>query len=286
MKYLKFMLICAVFGFLACASRQEVAEYPEDEPQNGYYDENYESVKNMISLYDTSSQMYDEAVELLKQGQNNKAKALFERSCELGFADSCMQRGFFDATGDSAKPWYKRACDELHHAQGCFFVYINTMPTKDKKSSKAQIQESFEYIKKASEFDSQNATYLNLLAGAYKEGQGVAENPQKAFEIFKAACDDLNDGMSCVNTGWAYYDGWGTKKDLSQADFYFDKGCIEKSGKKDCSWAVIVLTHHTKKKDYTRAKRYFYHQCGYSEESWNLGCKTQWEIDLKGKLKK
>lgn len=206
-------------------------------------------------------QPYDEGVQLFNSGQRDKAQEYFEKSCNLGYAEACMQRGYNNVKNYEVElKYYKRAC-ELKLANGCFFVYQRLYP-KGKKA------EAFSYLQEAYKLEPQK--YAVVLGGAYKEGRGIKKDLTKAREIFEEACKD-GVGTGCGALGEMYLDGDGVAKDIAKAEMYFDKACAldEKLG-------ILTGIFFKKRNDIARAKKYFKIQCGNDEARWNWTCKTNW----------
>ena len=66
-----------------------------------------------------------------------------------------------------------------------------------------------------------------LLGDLYKEGNGVAKNPQKVFEYYKYAAEsDENDGEAALKLADCYFEGLGTEQNLELAFELYSDFCF------------------------------------------------------------
>jgi len=75
------------------------------------------------------------------------------------------------------------------------------------------------------------------LLGSYMDQ--INQDPQKAFKIFQAACDEYKFGRSCSKVGSYYFAGKVVNRDLDKAYEYWRKGCD--NGVKDAPCARACL---------------------------------------------
>ena len=226
-------------------------------------DDMEKKVQEQIKIQIQMQQYYNEGKRLVKNNQIDKAQEYFEKSCNLGYAEACMVRGYSNVKNYEVElKYYKRAC-ELKLANGCFFVYQRLYP-KGKKA------EAFSYLQKAYEIEPQQ--YAVLLGGAYQDGRGVKKDLTKARELLEEACEN-GDGNGCWGLGEMYFNGEGVAKDTAKAEKYFDKACgFEKN------LGISIGSFFKKRNDIARAKKYFKIACGNNETMWNWTCKANWNI--------
>lgn len=117
-----------------------------------------------------------------------KARALFERSCEAGSAWGCYNLGLFFYAGDAnekkrAVALFDRAC-EGHVADGC-----------------------------------------GMLAQAHYRGEGgLTVDKPRSTKLFRRACE-LGSLEACVNVGLAYEHGTGVDVDKAKAALMYRRAC-------------------------------------------------------------
>jgi len=87
--------------------------------------------------------------------------------------------------------------------------------------------EAVDYFKKAMELDPDRLDAQLELGRMYSEGWGVAEDPEKAFSMFKRVADKAEGRLKAIaetNIGLAYLGGRGTKTSQEEATKYFRRG--------------------------------------------------------------
>ena len=68
-----------------------------------------------------------------------------------------------------------------------------------------------------------NASGMYGVALSYKNGRGVEQSDNKAFEWFLKA-GKAGSGAGCIEAGYCYNEGKGTKRDVEQAVYWIQKG--------------------------------------------------------------
>ncbi|MFV0481686.1 MAG: tetratricopeptide repeat protein [Campylobacteraceae bacterium] len=203
----------------------------------------------------------NEAALLLMENQDAdyiKVYNLFEKSCNLGYANGCFNAGLLYDKGlgvekslDKALSFYEAACED-GNTKACEFVgdiyfsekqnytkasifYENACNGKEFKSCnnlanmyfyaegvKEDLAKTKVLYEKAC--DGKYFQACNNLALLYKNANGVEENKKLALELFEKACDK-NVGESCLNAGVMYVNAEGTNQNDIKAKQYFEKSC-------------------------------------------------------------
>ncbi|MDL0089322.1 tetratricopeptide repeat protein [Campylobacter gastrosuis] len=148
-------------------------------------------------------------------------KAL-EKECENGVAKSCL------ATGDTYK-----------------------LPTGDTYKTKQNYEKALKYYTKGCEAKEDSEDKFNSCSQAgniYIFGQGgVEENPKKAVELYKKACDG-KDSLGCRGLAGAYYFGIGVKQDITKAAAISINICDENNDVTSCNMFATIIENSDKQK--------------------------------------
>lgn len=81
----------------------------------------------------------------------------------------------------------------------------------------------FQYNMYKEAADLGNASGMYGVALSYKNGRGVEQSDNKAFEWFLKA-GKAGSGAGCIEAGYCYNEGKGTKRDVEQAVYWIQKG--------------------------------------------------------------
>lgn len=65
------------------------------------------------------------------------------------------------------------------------------------------------------------------LSGLYLQGEGVAKDYQKFFELNQQANQRTGNYQAQYNLGQAYYFGYGVPQDMGQAKMWFEKAAAQ-----------------------------------------------------------
>ena len=138
-----------------------------------------------------------------------RAKAAWEKACDLGDATSCFNTGWhleqeLGARQDlrRALTFYERACD-LGMAAGCV-----------------------------------NAGF------AHERGQGIQADAMRAVRAYRRACEGTpcegGEPLGCANLGTLYHNGIGVARDHATAALLFERACAEGNAEGCIRFADLV----------------------------------------------
>ena len=148
----------------------------------------------------------------------DKAKAVkfYGLACEGGAALGCYHTAYSYYTGRGvdlnksvALRYFAKACD-LNSSRGCVTAGITCDDLSDKKNA-------LKYYQIACSMDDAQCNNLGL---AYKSGEGVKQNKEKALKLFLRACDS-NTTSGCYNAGVLFEQ----KKEIKKAIALHTKAC-------------------------------------------------------------
>lgn len=150
------------------------------------------TISSFFAYAESPEEMFATARNLSHNGNLEKALPLFEKTCEAGIAEACLNAGVAYDIGigvphntEKSLHYYLLGC-KLNSGQSCLNgATIYTL-----------------------------GTHSNDLKADHK----------KAFELNEKACN-LNVGMGCRSLALAYETGLEAEKSIDKALSYYEKGC-------------------------------------------------------------
>jgi len=127
-----------------------------------------------------------------------------------------------DKDGETVR-WYQKAADNGHTAAQ---YSLGVIYGEGRCGVTKNLYKAFELFEKAANKGDVDSYYS--LAMAYCNGEGVAQNPEKAFEWMKKFSEIVKPDDSLCNSAWynlgvLYEEGTGTEKDLNKAREWYGK---------------------------------------------------------------
>ncbi len=185
-----------------------------------------------------------------------KARFWLQRAAEQGNAEARYELGCYYLnektsvfTVREASKWLNRAAYQNHSA-ACNRLGIIALA----KNNAAGYQEAVEHFTKASRLENRDAKFN--LATLYKNGTGVPQSAQKAFNLMQDAA--LNGLPAAQNDLGAFYEaGFGIARNLALATEWFKKAAA--NGDSLASYNLSVLAERSlaeKKSENTQGKYY------------------------------
>ena len=136
--------------------------------------------------------LYTEGAALLRSGESEKAKALFERGCAASEAESCSALGDLATREPLADPtsWYGKAC-ELGDARACgnlgvLAVKMDAWPEAERR------------FRQGCDLGSGRA--CEMLGNLFQEGRLGKADPVRAEALYRKGCE-LTFGPGCFAAG-------------------------------------------------------------------------------------
>lgn len=146
-----------------------------------------------------------------------RAQALLDKGCAAGEGMACANSAFFGASETDQLKAFKRSC-ELKAALGCSWYgrrLTESSKPEDHRAAIAPLTQACDEGVPAS------CWYLGT---AYQEGNGVAKDEERGFELFERSCErGLSTG--CVSLGNSVILGKGTKEPPLKAFQSFERAC-------------------------------------------------------------
>ncbi len=198
---------------------------------------------NQVSPYNKKDEVskinIGEAIQILSQ---------MESECQKGNQEACsaMLGASAELASSEDKEAYEigmqilqKACD-MNLGQGCYVLGMFSMADFNGSIQRQNLGVSLKYLNKACTLDISEA--CQNMGHAYRQGEGVKKDYQKAMEYYKKDCDialfKLKENkqktmeeysswtkMPCMNAAKIHYRGEGVPKNHIKALEYFTKGC-------------------------------------------------------------
>lgn len=156
-----------------------------------------------------------------------EAARLYTKSCELGLAEACAKLGVMAKNGDGiatdqigAVILFTKACDQ-NWGGGCAELAIMTKSGQGGLAPDPARAVQLT-LKSCTEGIQQSAMGCHNLGVFALQGDGVAQDTGRAFDLFTRACG-YQYAESCLNLGLMYEQGVGVKKNKNQAIKLFNK---------------------------------------------------------------
>lgn len=208
-----------------------------------------------------------------KIGWDQKAREMFDTACNARTAQGCVKLGIMYENGDAgymdnkeAKRLYEQGCKQKD-GEGCYRLarlYSKSDSLKEALQVFSLYQTSCDYdygkacnllgqletdpLKARELFEKARSngsvTASRNLASMYEEGNGTAQDLQKAFDLYKEGCD-REDGAACLKLGHMYYYGEAADKDIPAAKKFYDHAC-RLENQEGCVYEALLKNETTR----------------------------------------
>lgn len=175
--------------------------------------------------------MYENGLGVARDAE--KAQQLYETAAQSGNGGSILSLGwqrYSEGDYEGAIELFLQA-EELGIDDACFALGLAYGDIED-------YEKSFEYLSRAMELGGNDAVEAKVaLAALYDNGQGVAQDREKAQQLYTEAAES-GDGGALLSLGWRYYENgnmrravecFRTSVELGISDAYFGLGMSLKS---------------------------------------------------------
>ena len=143
---------------------------------------------------------------------------------------------------------------------------------KDDANSFKDLKKAIEFAKKGCNLKDGKSCFI--LGARYGEGDGIKKDIKEANKYYQKACDLNNDADGCASLGYNYKYGYGITKDLTLANKYNKKACDAGSGR-GCNYLGVNYRDGAGfEKNMQNAYSYFKKSCydyNYARGCTNLG---------------
>ncbi len=185
-------IFCTVILFFLAISAQAFNPSPEEVRQHEKGCSHHNSFDCMLL-----GEIYENGTDNTKRDLK-KAFYYYDKSCSYGEADGCSSLGFLyekglgiEADSEKALKLYTQSCKK-EGLKGCFLMgKAYDSGTLGLKKYPKKALENFERA-----CSNDYAEACSFAADHYASGDGVAENSEKALELYEAGCM-LGDDVAC-----------------------------------------------------------------------------------------